>query len=217
MKQPIKEAQVPKDVKPKKRAKSVPAPTLQPPATVATHEAQSWIDGLFQEFSRHVDRYNELTGLQLSLQARLELSEKTLCLTRDHLASAIAQAGAAGAPCNWKPLFNEVRFVGVRLVDACTTLLQEQKKLTSEQILKGLNAGMFRFRTNSPLREIHAALIQQRRRTKKVGDTYVWLGGEEQIPMRLRMATAPQAAGLPLENGPKDQRGEAAEPKTKAS
>jgi len=83
-------------------------------------------------------------------------------------------------------MFDEVRFVGVRLVDACHALLQERNKMTTAELLKELNAGMYRFRTNSPLREIHAALLKQRR-AKKVGDQWIWVGGGEQIPMRLRV------------------------------
>ena len=84
-------------------------------------------------------------------------------------------------------VFNKIRFVGVRLADACQALLQEKKKLTPEQLLSALNDGMYRFRTNSPLREIHAALLKQTW-ADKVGAAYVWKGGtEQQMPLRMRV------------------------------
>jgi hypothetical protein len=154
---------------------------VTPPATVVTMEANAFINGLLEEFRANAERYTSLTRHHLELEARIELTERTLCLTRDHLAMTIQQAdGNVLSAYDWRPLFDEVRFVGVRLVDACLALLQENGKLTQEQLLKGLNSGMFRFRTSSPLREIHAAMLRQRR-AKKVGDTWVWLGGGEQI------------------------------------
>jgi hypothetical protein len=174
---------------------AVPRVTGRP--TTITVEANAFIQGLFDEFRRTASKYEDLTKLHFEIEARIEMTEKTLCLMRDHLAMSIASAEHAATPHDWEPLFKEVRFVGVRLVDACMTLLQEQGKMKPEELLLGLNGGMFRFRTNSPLREIHAALLKQKRRVRKILDTYVWVGGGEQIAMRLKLAERPQASNAP--------------------
>jgi hypothetical protein len=171
---------------------------MLPESTTCTHETNSYIDSVFQEFRANVVRYMQLIGQELALQARLELAEKTLCLTRDHLQMTIGAAGCAAHHLDWSAAFNEVRFAGVRLVDACMTLLQERGKLTPQEMLTALNAGLFRFRTSSPLREIHAALMKQRR-VKRIGDAYVWAGGGEQISLRLKVVkdTVPQETASP--------------------
>jgi len=167
-------------------------------------EATSFLRGLFEEFQEQKNRYANMTESLLSLEARIELAEKTLCLTRDHLAMSIEKTDSA-IPHNWANILNSVRFVGMRLADACMTLLQEQGKMTPKEIFFALNSGMFRFRSNSPLREIHAALLRQNS-AKRVGNAWVWTGTREQIPMRFRVmkreliqnlssATTPGASG----------------------
>jgi hypothetical protein len=150
-----------------------------------TMEATSFLRGLFEEFQQQKERYANMTAGLLSLEARIELAEKTLCLTRDHLAMSIEKTDSA-IPHDWANILNSVRFVGMRLADACMTLLQEHGKMAPKEILTALNSGMFRFRTNSPLREIHAALLRQNS-AKRVGNAWVWTGTREQIPMRFRV------------------------------
>ena len=151
-------------------------------ATAFTLEATSWLEGLGVEFQEQVKRHTVLTKQLLQLEARIAMSEKALCAMRDQLQLGIAESDTA-LPMDWQPTIQSVKFVGVRLVDACLTLLQERKKLTPEELVLGLNAGMFRFRTNSPLREIHAALLRQAM-AKKVGGAWVWDGGRKIISMR---------------------------------
>jgi hypothetical protein len=163
----------------------MPKPKKAPKALITT-EATSYLDGLFHEFHKQTHQYHELTKQLLSLEGRIELAEKTLCLTRDHLAMAIERSDSAG-PKDWDEVFKSVRFVGIRLADACQTLLQKHGRLTPQAILSGLNLGMYRFRTSSPLREIHAALLRQSF-VKREGQHYVWIGRrEQQIPLRLRV------------------------------
>jgi hypothetical protein len=152
---------------------------------LSTTEATSFLRGLFQEFLAQTERYGKLTGDLLSLEARIELAEKMLCLTRDHLAMTIKNTDSA-LPNDWDSVLKSVRFVGIRLGDACIALLQERNRMTQEEILRGLNAGMFRFRTNSPLREIHAALLRHPS-VKKEGRIWIWTGSNEQMPLRLRV------------------------------
>ena len=170
--------------------------TKKPRRELITAEATSYLEGLFQEFHEQTDRYRALTKELLSLEGRIELAEKTLCLTRDHLAMAIERTDSA-TPHDWGTVLEKVRFVGVRLADACQVLLQEHRRLTPEGILRGLNNGMFRFRTSSPLREIHAALLRQTF-VKREGSHYIWMGQpEHQISLRLRVMK--RAVGSPKE------------------
>ena len=143
-----------------------------------TIEVDGYVDGLYKEFHSQAHRYMELTRHFMEVEARVELAEKNLCLTRDHLAAAIARIDNA-TPRDWKKTFASVRFVGYRLADACVKLLRERKKLTSQQLLEALNNGMYRFRTNTPLREIHAALLRQQY-AKRQGDTWIWRGPKKQ-------------------------------------
>ena len=154
-------------------------------------EATAYLGGLFGEFQEQTAKYHSLTAQLLSLEAQIELAEKTLCLMRDHFAMAIEKTESA-VPNDWERVLHKVRFVGVRLADACNVVLQEKKKLTSEQLLHELNDGMYRFRTNAPLREIHAALLKQSF-VEKRGVTYVWIGkAEQQMPLRMRVVSTTQ-------------------------
>lgn len=156
-----------------------------------TTEATAYLGGLFGEFQEQTKKYHSLTHHLLSLEAQIELAEKTLCLMRDHLAMAIEKTEGA-LPNDWEKVLHKVRFVGVRLADACNVLLQGKKKLTPEQLLHELNDGMYRFRTNAPLREIHAALLKQTF-VEKRGSIYVWLGTpEQQMPLRMRVVNTTQ-------------------------
>jgi hypothetical protein len=165
-------------------------------------EATSFLSGLFEEFQEQKARYAHMTGSLLSMEARIELAEKTLCLTRDHLAMSIEKTDSA-VPHDWTDILNSVRFVGMRLADACMTLLQEHGKMTPKEICTALNNGMFRFRTNSPLREIHAALLRQQS-AKRVGNAWVWTGTKEQIPMRFRVLKREMALALTSPVVPED-------------
>jgi len=154
---------MPKTKEPQKKPK-------QPPTT----EAVSWVGGLYQEYAEQLVRYNALTANLFSLQARVELVEKNLCVTRDHLALALEKSEEP-MPEPWKKALSDARFVGMRLADACLTLLRERKKLTHTEMLNALNLGMFRFRTNSPAREIHGALLRQPY-VKRTSDGWMWNG-----------------------------------------
>jgi len=176
----------------------------KPSNVLVTTEAMSYLAGLFQEFHKQTHNYHALTTELLSLEGRIELAEMTLCLTRDHLTMAITRSDSA-APNNWDGVLKSVRFVGVRLADACQVLLQERRKLTPEEILNGLNKGMFRFRTSSPLREIHAALLRPGF-AKREGDYYIWVGQpEQQMPLRLRLMKRTSGAAAEVARNPATQ------------
>jgi hypothetical protein len=149
-----------------------------------TSEATGYVNGLYSEFHQQVERYHSLTQHLLEMEARVELAEKQLCLTRDHLAMVVKSTDCA-APRDWRKAFESVRFVGYRLVDACTELLQENKKMTSNALLDALNHRMFRFRTSAPFREIHAAMLRQTS-VKRTDDVWEWIGtAPEQERFRL--------------------------------
>jgi len=75
---------------PKRKPAAAEAP--KKPKQFATTEAVSWVGGLYEEFADQLCRYHELTAHLLGLQARVELVEKNLCVTRDHLALQIEKA-----------------------------------------------------------------------------------------------------------------------------
>jgi hypothetical protein len=149
----------------------------------STTEVDSYLSGLFKEFFDQLKRYSELTNELMSLEARIELSEKTVCLTRDHLAMAIENSDSR-MPQDWEKTLSLARFVGSRLVDACQVLLREHKRMHPEELRDQLNIGMFRFRTSAPLREIHAGLLRQSFAVKTDG-VWVWSGEQEPLPLRI--------------------------------
>jgi hypothetical protein len=183
------------------KSKQLEKQTSEKPENINyTMEATAFVRGLFREFQEQTQKYHSLTAQLFALEGQIELVEKTLCLTRDHLAMTIRNTESA-APHDWDKVFHKVRFVGVRLADACKVLLQEKQKLTPEGLLAGLNEGMFRFRTNSPQREIHAALLRQSF-AKKVGGAYEWLGeAEQQMPLRMRAMRPRTIDQTPLREG----------------
>jgi hypothetical protein len=161
----------------------LPAPTQPSIKIEATTEATHYLKGLFQEFVAQVHRYHTLTGELASLEARVELAEKTMCLTRDHLALSVQNTDSA-MPHDWNKVVKSVRFVGCRLVDACLDVLKDRRKLKPEELRDELNHGMFRFRTHSPLREIHAALMRQPS-VQRIDDAWVWVGEQTTMPLHV--------------------------------
>ena len=171
-------------------------PKLEPePKRSPTTEARAWVGGLYAEYAEQLARYHELTSHLFSLQARVEVVEKNLCVTRDHLALTIEKAEEP-MPEQWTKALNRARFVGMRLADACLGLLRENKRLTHPEMLDALNRGMFRFRTNAPAREIHGALLRQPY-VKRTSDGWMWTGPdivETQAPPQpaLRLVSQPE-------------------------
>lgn len=163
------------------------------PKTV-TLESGAYLDGLFKDFEEQLKRYQWLSSHHMELEARLELAEKTLCLTRDHLEMALKSTeGSDNRLQQFRKHSARVRFVGMRLADACAMVLQEHRKLTPEKLLDAINEGTFRFRTNAPLREIHAALLKHPHIERDAGN-YVWIGPkEEQMRMNLRTTKMTEA------------------------
>jgi hypothetical protein len=159
-----------------------------------TLESGAFLEGLFEDFAQQRHRYHQFTAHLMGLEARLELAEKTLILTRDHLEMALKTAEGDEEKRylpRWKEESRKVRFVGMRLVDVCATVLKEHRKLTPQKLLDAINDGTFRFRTNAPLREIHAALLRHPY-VKRDGNYYIWNAPpEEQITMRLRDSRQP--------------------------
>jgi hypothetical protein len=153
---------------------AVPTVVMAPDPNAVAVEATYYLGGLFTEFNQQVQRYLDLTGQHASIEARIELSEKTLCVVRDHFNMKIADTDSA-LPHDWATVLASVRFVGWRLADACVELLKERQRMTTGELVRELNKGMFRFRTNGPLREVHAALLRQPS-IKRDGEHWVWTG-----------------------------------------
>jgi len=175
-----------------------------------TYESTAYLNGLFTQFNEQKKKYHILIGQLMGLEAQTELAEKTLSLARDHFAMTVEKTQDA-IPTDWSDDLNSVRYVGIRLADACTNSLREHKKMTPEQLLRDLNNGMFRFRTNSPLREIHGALLRHPHVKREKG-AYVWIAppDAEQIKMRLRVAQREWVAPETKEDANSETREEVA-------
>ena len=52
-------------------------------------ESTSFLSGLYNELHEQVHKYQAFTRELLSLEARIELAKKTLCLHRDHFADTV--------------------------------------------------------------------------------------------------------------------------------
>ncbi len=135
-----------------------------------TLERRGFVDGLFMELHSQLHHHIELVEQMATLQARIEITERNLALTRDHLLVVLSRSDDA-VPPNWQTVLAQVRFVGVRLGDACLEVLKEHPTLTTQELLDALNRGQFRFRTGAPLREINAALLRHPR-IKRVDDRW---------------------------------------------
>lgn len=159
-----------------------------------TLESHAYLEGLFADFEQQMDRYKGLTRHLMGLEARMEIAEKTLCLTRDHLQIALETTEGAD---EWRQKYKteaaKVRFIGKRLVEACEETLAENKKLRPEKLLDLLNEGTFRFRTTAPLREIHAALLRHPH-IKRIENYYIWAGPKEDRLKVLAAAEEPPSA-----------------------
>ncbi|MPZ22762.1 MAG: hypothetical protein GEU28_04310 [Dehalococcoidia bacterium] len=120
---------------------------------------QGLLDELQGQTAKHIERVMELAHLQ----AQLEIGERNLIATRDYLNSVLSQTKET-VPHGWQALIRSLRFLGARLGDACVQVLRESEgPLEVAQIEGALNAGQYRFRTGTPRREIHAALLRQPR------------------------------------------------------
>src|SRR2546430_636945 len=65
-----------------------------------TTECTAYLEGIYDEFALLVQRYASLTSHMREMEARVELTEKTLSLTRDHLAEMIDKIEFA-TPKDW--------------------------------------------------------------------------------------------------------------------
>lgn len=140
-------------------------------------ERKAFVEGLFNEMNEQYQRYLALVGQMADLQARMTVSERSLALTRDHLNALLSETDEE-LPPNWRTTLNRIRFVGLRLGDACLKVLREHKTITTDAMMNELNGGQFRFRTGSPLREINAALLRHPR-VRRVGDRWIYKSKKE--------------------------------------
>lgn len=131
--------------------------STQPPHT---WERESFVNGLFGELNEQTLRFLELVGKRADIQARIDIVERNLRATRDHLKAVLSTTNEE-VPKNWENVLQRIRFVGVRLGDACLTILEEKGSATSHELIAELNDGQFRFRSGSPLREVTAAMLRQ--------------------------------------------------------
>ena len=142
-------------------------------------EEVAFFQGLYQEFLSEKHRYHQLVGALMEAQGRVQLAEGRLRLTRDHMINRFKRAPLL-APKGWEKEFLDVRFVGVRAAEACLAVLAEEGHASTNQLVDTLNHGGFRFRSNAPAREVHAALIRQAD-AKKEGEEWVYKSEREEM------------------------------------
>lgn len=151
-----------------------------------TMEADAYLMGLYTAFAEQAKQYELRTNELLQLEARVDIAEKNLRVTRDHLAMSVQRAEGIVPPRAWSAALAKVRFVGMRLADACVELLREKQRMTPRELLEGLNSGMFRFRTSAPLREIHGALLRHPNvRRSDDQQHWLWMGDGDQLALKL--------------------------------
>ncbi len=124
-----------------------------------TLERHRFVEGLFDELESLIHRHLQLVGELSDVMGRLEVIERAVQLSRDHLLATLEQTDEE-LPRNWRKVLDQVRFVGMGTAAACLTVLQEHNKLSSDELIDALNEGNYRFRTPYPMREINAALMR---------------------------------------------------------
>ena len=153
-------------------------PDIVPAHPVPSLERHEFVRGLFEELEAQLHRHLAIVAELSRLQGRVEVGERALMATRDHLLSALESTLDEHVPEDWQEVIGRVRFIGVRLGVACTDLLREHESLTTEGLHSYLNNGQFRFRSGTPLREINAALIRNARAVRD-GDRWSYVQPEE--------------------------------------
>ena len=138
-------------------------------------ERQGYVQGLFLEMNTLLAHYQGLVEQISELQARIMITERNLCLTREHIRMVLGKTDEE-VPTDWEDALNKIRFVGARLGDACVQIIQEKETgATLQEIVDLLNLGQYRFRTGTPLREVNAALLRQPNVLKK-DDCWLYRG-----------------------------------------
>lgn len=138
-------------------------------------ERIAFVDGLLRELAvlsgEHLERVQEMADLQ----ARLDIGERNLIATRDYVNTVLSNT-KEDVPNDWRELIASLEFLGMRLGDAALEVLRRSKHpLTPEEIESDLNDGQFRFRTGSPRREIHGALLRQPLVRRNDDDTWEYV------------------------------------------
>jgi len=127
---------------------------------MTTLESVSYVKGVYQAFHKQMKEYVGLTEKLLGLQGQIVLAEKQLQIARDHLCMVIEKTPGVMPP-NWDQTLKAIRFVGLRLAKAALQVLSENGHMTTDELIQALNDGMYRWRSNSPARELNAALLRQ--------------------------------------------------------
>ncbi len=137
-----------------------------------TLERRAFVNGLLDGIARPGPALRADHDRVGGARGRLEVCERALQGTRDHLLAVLAH-DQEELPVNWREVLDRARFVGMRTADACLEVLRERSPISTEDLLSELNAGMFRFNTPFPLREIHAALMRHPH-VKRDGDCWTY-------------------------------------------
>lgn len=155
-------------------------PSTMADLRIPSVERMGYVEGLLRELDSQTKHHIHLVQQLAELQARTDISERNLRLTRDHLLSTL-ESTKEDVPLNWREATSRVRFVGARLGDAAMEVLKSRPTpLSVGELEAALNEGQFRFRTGHPKREIHAALLRQRAAQRNPeDDTWEYVPGKE--------------------------------------
>ena len=121
-------------------------------------EEVAYVQGVYKAFRKQVNEYAVLIEQLLELQGKVVLAEKQVKVARDHLCMVIERTGGV-APKDWDTTLASVRFVNMRLAEACLALLEENRVMTTKQLIRALDHGMYRWRTNTPIRGSQCRIV----------------------------------------------------------
>ena len=150
----------------------------RPSSEGPTYERTSFIRGLITEFEQQTKRYVDAVGKLQEAQAHVALAERMVVATRDAVREFMEDTGDEIVPPNWEDILDTVRFVRVRITDACVELLRDRGPRDTNELVTLLNSGQFRFNTPTPRREVHASLINQKR-ARRVDGKWEYVPEEE--------------------------------------
>ena len=139
---------------------------------MSTMESVAYVKGVYHAFHKQVSVYHQLTDRLLRLEGEIVLTEKQVQLARDHLRMVIGKTPGV-VPPDWDTTLGSVRFVGLRLADACLQILRDHSPITTEELIQALDHGMYRWRSHSPARELNAAMLKQKS-VKRQENTWIY-------------------------------------------
>ena len=117
---------------------------------------------MLAELRERAERHAAAVAEAERLERGVAQGERRLAAAGKHLLSAL-EAEGIDAPAGWRDALLRARMAGASAGEACAILLEEHGPATTAGLKTMLERSGFRFRSATPLREIHAALIRNAR------------------------------------------------------